>query len=235
MDVSIVLVDDDQNILSSVTMLLEAEGYQITNFSDGAKAMHYLDKNKADLGIFDIKMPRMDGHTLLKKIRETSSMPVIFLTSKDTELDEAEAFLNGADDYITKPFSPKLLISRIKAVLRRTDPIRFTSDLQNAEKTYIRGDLTLDLDRHMCMWKDENVPVTVTEFLIVETLIKHIGHIKTRNALMDVVYNDDVYVDNRTIDSHIKRLRKKFRKIDHDFDMIKTLYGVGYKWEYMAA
>ncbi|MFT6213333.1 MAG: two-component system response regulator ChvI, partial [Alphaproteobacteria bacterium] len=217
MDISIILVDDDQNILTSVSILLENEGYKVTFFTDGAKALNHLNSHEFDLGIFDIKMPRMDGLELLKNVRKKSAMPVIFLTSKDTELDEAEAFLYGADDYITKPFSPKLLIGRIKAVLRRTDPARF-SDNTEATKNYVRGDLTLDLDRHMCTWKQNTVTVTVTEFLLLESMVKHIGHIKTRDALMDVVYNDDVYVDDRTIDSHIKRLRKKFRKVDEHFD-----------------
>ncbi len=231
MNVSVVLVDDDQNILTSVAMLLETEGYDVTSYTDGAMALKALQSNNFDLGIFDIKMPRMDGLELLKNVRKKSTMPVIFLTSKDTELDEAEGFLYGADDYITKPFSQKLLIGRIKAVLRRTDPIRFNDGTIMGDKNYIRGELTLDLDRHMCTWKNNPVTVTVTEFLLLEAMVKHIGHIKTRDALMDIAYNDDVYVDDRTIDSHIKRLRKKFRQVDTTFDAIKTLYGVGYKWE----
>lgn len=228
---SVMLVDDDKNILTSVTMLLETDNYQVKTYTDGVSALVAMSHHHFDIGIFDIKMPRMDGLELLKNIRKKSSMPAIFLTSKDTELDESEGFLYGADDYITKPFSPKLLLQRIKAVLRRSDPTRFSDNISNSDKTYIRGDLTLDLDRHMCRWKNISVSVTVTEFLLLEAMVKHIGHIKTRDALMDVAYNDDVYVDDRTIDSHIKRLRKKFRQIDGDFDAIKTLYGVGYKWE----
>ena len=231
MNISIMLVDDDQNILTSVSILLEANQYTVKTFTDGATALNALNNNQFDLGIFDIKMPRMDGLELLKNIRKKSAMPVIFLTSKDTELDEAEGFLYGADDYVTKPFSQKLLMGRIKAVLRRTDPTRFSSNLEKNDKNYIRGDLILDLDRHLCTWKNKSVAVTVTEFLLLEALVKHIGHIKTRDALMDIAYNDDVYVDDRTIDSHIKRLRKKFRLLDVEFDAIKTLYGVGYKWE----
>jgi two-component system response regulator ChvI len=231
MNISVMLVDDDKNILTSVSILLEANEYTVKTFTDGATALTALGSNQFDLGIFDIKMPRMDGLELLKNVRKKSSMPVIFLTSKDTELDEAEGFLYGADDYITKPFSQKLLMGRIKAVLRRTDPVRFGDGLEQNDKNYIRGDLILDLDRHLCTWKGKSVTVTVTEFLLLEALVKHIGHIKTRDALMDIAYNDDVYVDDRTIDSHIKRLRKKFRLLDAEFDAIKTLYGVGYKWE----
>lgn len=231
MRVSVALVDDDQNIITSLSMLLEAEGYHVTTYTDGSMALNAFHHHHFDLGIFDIKMPRMDGLELLKNIRKTSKMPVIFLTSKDTELDETEGFLYGADDYITKPFSQKLLIHRIKAVLRRTDPIKFNDGTTQGDKSYVRGDLVLDLERHMCSWKQKPIAVTVTEFLLLEAMVKHIGHIKTRDALMDIAYNDDVYVDDRTIDSHIKRLRKKFRQTDDAFDAIKTLYGVGYKWE----
>lgn len=224
---SILLVDDDQNILTSVSILLENENYIVTCLTDGAKALQNLKNNKYDIGIFDIKMPRIDGLELLKQTRKYSQIPIIFLTSKDTELDETEAFLNGADDYITKPFSPNLLLSRIKAVLRRSN----SENLDASQHHIIRGDLTLDTAQHTCCWKDQNVSLTVTEFLLLETLIKHIGHIKSREVLMDTIYSDDIYVDDRTIDSHIKRIRQKFRKSDKEFDKIKTLYGVGYKWE----
>lgn len=230
MTITIALVDDDENILTSVSILLENEGYEVKTYTDGAKALAALEKNHFDLGIFDIKMPRMDGLELLKNLRKKSALPVIFLTSKDTELDEAEGFLYGADDYITKPFSPPLLISRIKAVLRRADPVKFGSGSTQSENSYIRGDLTLEVDRHLCRWKDTEIKVTVTEFLLLEALIKHPGHIKSRDNLIDVAYDEETYIDDRTIDSHIKRLRKKFRKVDPSFEAIETLYGVGYKW-----
>ena len=232
MSLSVLLVDDDQNILTSVSMLLESEGFNVHTFTDGNMALMAMDRNPCDIAVLDIKMPRMTGTELLKNIRRKSKMPVIFLTSKDNENDEVEGLSLGADDYITKPFSQKLLLQRIKAVLRRSDHIQNQdeqSDFQS--KSYIRDDLLLDPIRHVCQWKNKTIPVTVTEFLLIEALVKHIGHVKTRDALMDAAYNDDVYVDDRTIDSHIKRLRKKFRTVDPDFDAIQTLYGAGYKWQ----
>lgn len=232
MTASVLLVDDDQNILTSVSMLLESEGFQVHTFTDGNMALMAMDRNPCDIAVLDIKMPRMTGTELLKNIRRKSTMPVIFLTSKDDENDELEGLSLGADDYITKPFSQKLLLQRIKAVLRRTDYSGNNDEgLDPANKSYVRDDLLLDPIRHICKWKDKSIPVTVTEFLLIEALVKHIGHVKTRDALMDAAYNDDVYVDDRTIDSHIKRLRKKFRNVDPEFDAIQTLYGAGYKWQ----
>lgn len=232
MAITIALVDDDQNILTSVSILLESEGYEVTSYTDGAKALAALEIHDFDLGIFDIKMPRMNGLELLKNLRKKSNLPVIFLTSKDTELDEAEGFLYGADDYITKPFSPTLLMGRIKAVLRRADPVKFgDNSASGAENKYIRGDLILEGDRHFCSWQETAIKITVTEFLLLEALIQYPGHVKTRDNLMNIAYSDDTFVDDRTIDSHIKRLRKKFRKIDPEFDAIETIYGVGYKWD----
>ncbi|WND03921.1 response regulator transcription factor [Temperatibacter marinus] len=238
MTATIALVDDDRNILTSVTIALESEGFRVRTYPDGQKAYDALSKNPADLAVFDIKMPRMDGMELLRKIREVSDMPVIFLTSKDEEIDQLLGLRMGADDYIGKPFSQRLLIERIRALLRRTEMrAKPPSDRKNdaveisEEEVMVRGHLELDSLRHSVKWKDQSVTLTVTEFLILQSLTQHPGHVKSRDNLMDSAYSDDVYVDDRTIDSHIKRLRKKFRKVDGEFSAIETLYGVGYRYK----
>ena len=229
---TIALVDDDKNILASVSMLLEQEGYTIHTFSDGASALTALSASPPDLAILDIKMPRMDGMELLRRLRQKTDMPVIFLTSKDEEIDELMGLNAGADDYIRKPFSQRLLLERVKAVLRRFQP-REAGDKKVAETARVldRGALSMDQERHTCTWKGLPVTLTVTEFLILFALAHRPGVVKSRNALMDAAYDDQVYVDDRTIDSHIKRLRKKFKAVDTDFDMIETLYGVGYRFK----
>jgi two-component system response regulator ChvI len=233
MTASIALVDDDRNILTSVTIALEAEGFRVRTYPDGQKAWEALSKNPADLAVLDVKMPRMDGMELLRRLREVTSMPVIFLTSKDEEIDQLLGLRMGADDYIGKPFSQRLLIERIRALLRRTEMRQATSvDIVKEEDEILeRGNLTLDPVRHRVTWKGNDVTLTVTEFLILQTLAIHPGHVKSRDQLMDAAYSDDVYVDDRTIDSHIKRLRRKFRMTDSDFIGIETLYGVGYRFK----
>lgn len=231
----ITLVDDDQNILTSVSMALEAEGFEVTTYPDGSAALEGLNVNQPDLAVLDIKMPRMDGMELLRRLREKHDFPVIFLTSRDDEIDEMLGLKMGADDYITKPFSQRLLIERIRTILRRVDAVRrmgqkLGTDSTDEDGVLIRGRLKLDPLRHICEWADKDVKLTVTEFLILEALAHRPGHVKSRDQLMDIAYNDDVYVDDRTIDSHIKRLRKKFRKVDPEFDGIETLYGVGYRY-----
>lgn len=220
------LVDDDQNITTSVAMLLEAEGYEVDCYHDGEEALRGLTQRGVDLAILDIKMPRMDGTELLQKLRSKSSLPAIFLTSKDDEVDEALGLGIGADDYITKPFSQRLLLARIKAVLRRVGLE------QSGEVAQIvrHGDLTLDPERHLCSWQDQEVKLTVTEFLLLQTLAHRPGHVKSRDQLMDAAYGESTFLDDRTIDSHIKRLRRKFRVVNSDFDMIETLYGIGYRY-----
>jgi len=226
---NIALVDDDENILTSVSMFLEGEGYTVRVYHDGVTALAALIDMPPDLAIFDVKMPRMDGMELLRRWRQTSDVPVIFLTSKGDEIDEALGLTLGADDYITKPFSQRLLAGRIKAVLRRT--LGTTIPKENGdEKVIIRGNLTLDPNRHACVWNGEPVRLTVTEFLILQALANRPGYVKSRDQLMDAAYDDQIYVDDRTIDSHIKRLRKKFRMVDQKFDSIETLYGVGYRY-----
>jgi two-component system response regulator ChvI len=228
---TIALVDDDRNILTSVSIALEAEGYRVQTYTDGASALEGLKQSPPDLAIFDIKMPRMDGMELLRRLRQKSDMPVIFLTSKDEEIDELFGLKMGADDFIRKPFSQRLLVERVKAVLRRAGAKEVTSTKENDAKVLERGLLKMDPERHTCTWKGEPVTLTVTEFLILQSLAMRPGVVKSRNALMDAAYDDQVYVDDRTIDSHIKRLRKKFKAVDDDFEMIETLYGVGYRFK----
>jgi two-component system response regulator ChvI len=231
MTATIALVDDDRNILTSVSIALQAEGFLTRVYSDGETALKALVDNPPDLAIFDVKMPRMDGLELLRRLREKSAIPVIFLTSKDDELDEALGLAMGADDYIAKPFSQRLLIARIRAILRRTDaPPAGGSEEAVADTLIERGRLQMDPARHRVTWGGDNVTLTVTEFLILEALAQRPGVVKTRNQLMDAAYQDDIYVDDRTIDSHIKRVRRKFREVDGDFDAIETLYGAGYRF-----
>ncbi len=230
----VALVDDDRNILTSVSIALQAEGFLTRVYTDGQTALKAFADNPPDLGVFDIKMPQMDGMELLRRVRETSNMPVIFLTSKDDELDEALGLAMGADDYISKPFSQRLLIARIRALLRRQDLARGTgaaaTEGGEEEQLIERGRLVMDPARHKVLWDGKDVTLTVTEFLILEALAQRPGVVKSRNQLLDVAYQDDVYVDDRTIDSHIKRIRRKFRGVDPEFDAIETLYGVGYRF-----
>jgi two-component system response regulator ChvI len=228
---TIALVDDDRNILTSVSIALEAEGYRIQTYNDGMTALEGLKTSPPDLAIFDIKMPRMDGMELLRRLRQKSELPVIFLTSKDEEIDELFGLKMGADDFIRKPFSQRLLVERVKAVLRRAQPKDAANAKASDAKLLDRGQLRMDPERHTCTWKGEPVTLTVTEFLILHALAQRPGVVKSRNALMDAAYDDQVYVDDRTIDSHIKRLRKKFKQVDDEFEMIETLYGVGYRFK----
>ncbi len=226
----IVLVDDDANILASVRIALEADGFRVRSYTDGHSALAALENQPADIGVFDIKMPRMDGLELLRKLRQNSAMPVVFLTSKDDEIDEVFGLKMGADDYITKPFSQRLLIERIRAVLRRS-AARADTPAAASKSTISQGHLHLDHERHDCLWKNWPVNLTVTEFLIIDALAQRPGVVKSRDSLMDAAYDDQIYVDDRTIDSHIKRLRRKFRAVDASFDAIETLYGVGYRYK----
>ncbi len=228
---TIALVDDDRNILTSVSIALESEGYRVETYTDGASALDGLMARPPNLAIFDIKMPRMDGMELLRRLRQKSDLPVIFLTSKDDEIDELFGLKMGADDFITKPFSQRLLVERVRAVLRRVTARDGTAKPTGQQsKSLERGQLVMDQERHTCTWKGEPVTLTVTEFLILHSLAQRPGVVKSRDALMDAAYDEQVYVDDRTIDSHIKRLRKKFKAVDDDFEMIETLYGVGYRF-----
>jgi len=230
---TIALVDDDRNILTTVSIGLQAEGFATRVYADGEAALKALLENPPDLAVFDIKMPRMDGLQLLQKLREKSSLPVIFLTSKDEEPDEALGLALGADDYITKPFSQRLLVARIRAILRRSELTRSAPDEEDQPdlpEPIVRGRLTMDPARHHVTWDGVPVSLTVTEFLVLEALATRPGVVKSRNQLMDAAYNEDVFVDDRTIDSHIKRLRRKFRGVDPEFAAIDTLYGAGYSF-----
>jgi two-component system response regulator ChvI len=230
---TIALVDDDRNILASVSMALEAEGFIVRTYNDGEEGLKGITATPPDLAVLDIKMPRMDGMEVLSRLREKSALPVIFLTSKDDEIDEVLGLRMGADDYITKPFSQRLLIERIRSILRR-DAARkdVAAGGKPDEKSRIeKGNLILDDSRHLCAWKGRPVDLTVTEYLLVKALAQRPGHVKNRDQLIDMAYGENIYVDDRTIDSHIKRIRKKFRVIDEEFSQIETLYGVGYRYK----
>ena len=227
----IALVDDDRNILTSVSMTLEAEGFEVETYNDGQAALDAFNKKLPDMAVFDIKMPRMDGMDLLQRVRQKTSMPVIFLTSKDDEIDEVLGLRMGADDYVKKPFSQRLLVERIRALLRRQEVIAGdeAGEVDQAQ-VMVRGELRMDPLRHSVTWKSRDVSLTVTEFLLLQALAQRPGFVKSRDQLMDVAYDDQVYVDDRTIDSHIKRLRKKMRMVDDEFSAIETLYGIGYRY-----
>ncbi|MFM2372689.1 MAG: hypothetical protein RIS85_2411 [Pseudomonadota bacterium] len=230
----VALVDDDRNILTTVPIALQTEGFATRLYNDGDTALKAMLDNPPDLAVCDIKMPRMDGMELLRRLREKSDLPLIFLTSKDDEADEALGLSMGADDYIAKPFSQRLLVARIKAILRRSEIVRREAEEEPQgeplPEPIRRGRLVMDPARHGVLWDDLAVSLTVTEFLILEALALRPGVVKTRNQLMDAAYHDDVFVDDRTIDSHIKRLRRKFRAVDSGFGAIETLYGAGYSF-----
>ncbi len=239
----IALVDDDENITASVSLALESHGHEVRSYHDGASGLAGLENDPPDLAILDVKMPRMDGMEVLKRLRQTSELPVIILTSKDEEIDEILGFNLGADDYMHKPFSQRLLIERVKAVLRRARADREEAEYgapvdgpagaalgEAGAPALKRGRLTLDPARHDCLWNGRPVKLTVTEFLLLQSLAQRPGFVKSRDNLMDAAYDDQVYVDDRTIDSHVKRMRKKFRQVDPEFDAIETLYGVGYRY-----
>jgi len=226
----IALVDDDLNILTTVSILLESEGFSVTKFSDGEEALAAFRDSPPDLAVLDIKMPRMDGMEMLNRLRRTSELPVIFLTSKDDEIDEFLGLKMGADDYVKKPFSQRLLVERIRTVLKRRKA-KESNEETSDEDVLVRGRLKLDSVRHACFWDGKEVTLTVTEFMLLHALAYRPGHVKSRDQLMDAAYDDNIYVDDRTIDSHIKRLRKKIRTVDPDFSAIETLYGVGYRFK----
>ena len=227
--VKICLIDDDQNILASLSLALKSEKFEVETYSDGIAGLEALKDNNFDIAILDIKMPRLDGLEVLQKLRNSSDIPVIFLTSKDDEIDQLLGLKMGADDYITKPFSQKLLIERVKVILKRTSSSSKGNEV-NSDSLIERGNLLLNMDRHECHWKKERIKLTVTEFLLLESLVNRPGYVKNRDQLMSAAYSDDLYVDDRTIDSHIKRIRRKFKAIDKDFNSIETLYGVGYRF-----
>ena len=233
---TIALVDDEQSILTSVSLALEAEGYNVDTYKNGVEALQGLESKEYDLGLFDIKMPKMDGNELLNKIRASKKidlreLPIIFLTSKDQEQDEIIGLRMGAADYIKKPFSQKLLNERIRTVLRiHTNRKKDNSQNHEEKSNTKKGNLELDELKQLCFWKNQVIELTVAEFNLIKSLSQYPGVVKDRNQLMDAMYGDTIYVDDRTIDSHIKRLRKKFKSHDPNFDQIRTRYGSGYSW-----
>ncbi len=228
----IALVDDDQNITTSVSMALKAEGFSVTTYNDGVEGLEGINSNQPDLAVLDVKMPQMDGIELIQELRKNYSFPIIFLTSKDDEIDEIVGLRMGADDYITKPFSQRLLVERIRVLLRRKMVAEGVDVGQDQDINVMkRGDLELNDAEHTCKWQGQAVNITVSEYLLIKTLAERPGHVKTRDQLIDKAYGNSVYVDDRTIDSHIKRLRKKFKDYDKDFNNIETVYGVGYKYK----
>ena len=228
---TIALVDDDRNILTSVTMALEAEGFKVKTYNDGETALAGLLESLPQLVVLDIKMPRMDGMEVLSRLREKSKIPVIFLTSRDDEVDEVIGLRMGADDYIKKQFSQRLLIERIKTLLRRNSAAEPAAATSGSEEQIVRGHLKLDDAKHLCTWKDEPVSLTVTEYLLIKALAERPGHVRNRDQLIDMAYGENIYIDDRTVDSHIKRVRKKFKDLDPEFNHIETLYGVGYRYK----
>tara|TARA_B100000579_G_scaffold287314_1_gene238289 strand:+ start:159 stop:872 length:714 start_codon:yes stop_codon:yes gene_type:complete len=232
----IALVDDESSIRTSVSLALESEGFKVDVFQNGLEALEALETKHYDLGLFDIKMPKMDGNELLSKIRSSKNdslkdMPIIFLTSKDQEQDEIIGLRMGAADYITKPFSQKLLNERIRTVLRIYQNRKSSNKIDDKKINNLKkGNLELDDLKQLCFWKNEVIELTVAEFNLIKSLAKYPGVVKDRNQLMDAMYGDSIYVDDRTIDSHIKRLRKKFKSYDPTFDQIRTRYGSGYSW-----
>jgi len=233
---TIALVDDEQSILTSVSLALEAEGYNVDTYKNGLEALQGLESKEYDLGLFDIKMPKMDGNELLTKIRTSKKidlrdLPIIFLTSKDQEQDEIIGLRMGAADYIKKPFSQKLLNERIRTVLRiYTNRKNDNSQNHKERSNFKKGNLELDELKQLCFWNNQVIELTVAEFNLIKSLAQYPGVVKDRNQLMDAMYGDTIYVDDRTIDSHIKRLRKKFKSYDPNFDQIRTRYGSGYSW-----
>ena len=227
---TIALIDDDRNILTSISMALEKEGFKVQTYLDGESALIGLSRTPPDLAVVDIKMPKMDGEELLRKLRKKTSLPVIFLTSKDDEIDELLGLKLGADDFVKKSggFSIKVLIERIRVQLRK----KYTNNIEDAKNIITHGKLKLDPSQLECEWDGKQLPdkLTTTEFLIVRELAKRPGIIKERSQLMDIAYREDTDIEDRTIDSHVKRIRKKFKKIDTNFSAIETRYGSGYRW-----
>ncbi len=227
---TIALIDDDRNILTSISIALEKEGFKVQTYLDGESALIGLTRQPPDLAIIDIKMPKMDGEELLKKLRKKTTLPVIFLTSKDDEIDELLGLKLGADDFVKKSggFSIKVLIERIRVQLRKKN----LNPIEETKNVISHGKLKLDPSQLECEWDGNQLPdkLTTTEFLIVQELAKRPGIIKERSQLMDIAYREDTDIEDRTIDSHVKRIRKKFKKVDQNFSAIETRYGSGYRW-----
>ena len=224
---NIAIVDDDSEIVTLIEDILEGEGYNVTSYRDSRTALHQIKAKAPDLVILDVIMPKMNGLELLRSLRQKSDIPVILLTERTEEGEELLGLQTGADDYIHKPFSQRTLVERVKSVLRRVRP---APELETGKGIVDRGHLRIDKERYTCTWKGRGIVLTLTEFRLLEALIVRLGVVQTRDALRAYAYGDQVYVDERTIDSHMKRLRAKFRAVDEEFDGIETLYGVGYRF-----
>ena len=228
----IVVIEDEVDILEVINYNLSKEGFDVCSALDGEEGLALIKKEVPDLVLLDLMLPGLDGIEICRKLKtdySTRSIPIIMVTAKGEESDIVLGLGMGADDYITKPFSQKLLIERVKVILKRTSSSSKGNEV-NSDSLIERGNLLLNMDRHECHWKEERIKLTVTEFLLLESLVNRPGYVKNRDQLMSAAYSDDLYVDDRTIDSHIKRIRRKFKAIDKDFNSIETLYGVGYRF-----
>lgn len=227
---TVAIVEDEQNIRENVSFALKREGYQVESYADGLAAWEAFESSLPDLVILDIIMPRMDGLELCRRMRTLSeTIPIVFLTSRDEEFDRVLGLELGADDYLCKPFSMRELVARVKVLFRRLSLLNGRAAAEEEELLTI-GDLVLDLRRYTARWGERTVPLTVTEFMMLHALVRRPGHVKTRQQLMEQGYPHDTYVSDRTIDSHIKRIRKKFSNLDEAFDQIETVYGLGYRY-----
>ena len=231
MNGTVAIVEDEQNIRENVSFALKREGYRVESYADGLAAWEAFERDLPDLVVLDIIMPRMDGLELCRRLRARSqSIPIVFLTSRDEEFDRVLGLELGADDYLCKPFSMRELVARIKVLFRRLSLLNERTPADGEEELLSVGDLVLDLRRYTARWRDLTVPLTVTEFMMLHALVRRPGHVKTRQQLMEQGYPHDTYVSDRTIDSHIKRIRKKFSVLDEEFDQIETVYGLGYRY-----
>ena len=227
---TIAVVDDDKETRDLLTELLESEGYEVLSYADGVRALGAFETRPLDLAILDIRMPQMDGIELLRRLRRTSDMPVIFMTGWVDDVDELVGLRVGADDFVHKPFSSQILVERVRTVLRRSHSGEPEAVRQAEESLIECGDLRMDRERYTCTWKGSELDLTATEFRLLESLVARPGTIRTRDALRDLIPVDQMPIDERSVDSHIKRLRRKFRKVDNDFDKIETVYGIGYRF-----
>ncbi|MDX1582251.1 MAG: response regulator transcription factor [Thermoanaerobaculia bacterium] len=227
---TVAIVDDEENIRDTVAFALEREGCQVETFADGEEAWSRFQRTLPDLAILDILMPRMDGLELCRRLRsESEALPIIFLTSRDEEFDRVLGLELGADDYLCKPFSMRELVARVKVLFRRLS-LQQEPESEGAERPLVVGPLELDLQRYLVRWRGKSVDLTVTEIRVLEALVRHPEHVKSRRQLTDEAYPFDTYVSERTIDSHVKRIRRKFEKVDPDFDSIESIYGAGYRY-----
>jgi two-component system, OmpR family, response regulator ChvI len=228
------IVDDDKDTRDLLKDLLEGEGYDVLSYADGVRALSAFETRAFDLAILDIRMPEMDGIELLRRLRRTSDMPVIFMTGWVDDVNELVGLRVGADDFVHKPFSSRVLVERVRAVLRRSRSLQPVGDNEAQEDAIERGHLRMDRQRYTCSWKGTKLDLTGTEFRLLESLAARPGTVRSRDALRDLISEDQTPIDERTIDSHIKRIRRKFRAVDSEFDGIEAVYGIGYRFSHGA-